>query len=441
MVDRRGVLVIGAGAAGIAAARELAAAKVPVTVLEAQDRIGGRVRTVRDNFLNLPIELGAEFIHGKHPLLFSILESLAIPFINVSGRHWYVEDGVLSHSNDFWNKLTALFDLMSANTPDQSFSSFLNSLPDDPETTRAKAIATRYVQGFHAADINLIGVHGLIKANEKEDEIHGEHSFRPLQGYESLLQRLADDAKQRGAIFQLNSAVTKISWKANDVEVTASGPEHERIANARCALITLPLGVMQQRTGLSFSPALPKEKLEAINNIPMGDVIRVVLVFRERFWEALDLPATAAKEDLSQLGFVHAPDAAIPTWWTQSPLHAPVLVGWAGGPRSSSFVGMPEKKLISLALGSLQQIFGVSETILRKQLREFYTHDWTSDRFSRGAYAYLPVDGLAMQQELAGPLQNTLFFAGEATSIGHIGTVHGALESGERAAGEILSTL
>ena len=173
----------------------------------------------------------------------------------------------------------------------------------------------------------------------------------------------------------------------------------------------------------------------------MGHVRRIVLVFRERFWEKLDIPGTGAHEDLSQLGFIHYPEAPIPTWWSLLPLHAPVLVGWTGGPNAQKFAGLSEAELISEALGSLKKIFGVSETSLRKQLIHFYTHDWKADPFARGSYAYLPVNGLAAQQELTRPVENTLFFAGEATSVGHIGTVHGAIESGQRAAKEILAGL
>ena len=166
--------------------------------------------------------------------------------------------------------------------------------------------------------------------------------------------------------------------------------------------------------------------------------MRVVLLFRERFWEQLDIPGTGADEDLSQLGFIHYPDASIPTWWSLLPLHAPVLVGWAGGPVAERLAGLSEAEAVSAALGSLKKIFGVSERSLRDALARSYIHNWNTDPFSRGGYAYLPVDGLRAQQALARPIQNTLFFAGEATSVGHIGTVHGAIESGQRAAREIL---
>jgi monoamine oxidase len=445
VVNNNSVLIIGAGAAGLAAARDLAATGAQVTILEARDRIGGRVHTIQDESLSLPIELGAEFVHGKHHALFDLLESSRTAFSDVTDRHWYFENGVLSRSHDFWNKLTALFDLMSKEKPDQTFAKFLDSLPGDPETLRAKAVATRYVQGFHAADIKRAGVHGLIAANEAEDETGGNHSFRVLAGYETVLQRLTEEAKQRGAIVQVNATVSEIHWSKNRVEAGCLLRERQHRFSASRAVITLPLGVLQQKSSargaVRFVPALPEEKQNAIQKIPMGHVFRIVLVFHKRFWEGLDIPGTGAQEDSGQLGFIHNPEAAIPTWWTLLPLHAPVLVGWAGGTGAEKFAGKSEGDLVSEALHSLKKIFGGSETNLRKMLVSSYMHDWNADPFSRGAYAYLPVNGLDLQQELARPVQETIFFAGEATSVGHIGTVHGAIESGQRAAKEVLATL
>jgi monoamine oxidase len=285
----------------------------------------------------------------------------------------------------------------------------------------------------------------LIAANEAEDQVGGHHSFRVPAGYETVLQRLAEQAKEHGAILKLNAVVREIHWSRNNVEVScASGERQQRFAASR-AVITLPLGVLQERSkangAVQFVPALPDEKQRAISDIPMGPVVRIVLVFRERFWEGLDLSGTSANEDLSQLGFIHCPEATIPTWWSLLPLRAPVLVGWTGGTRAEKLASMSEAECISEAVRSLKKIFRVSEMSLRKGLLQSYSHNWNKDPFSRGAYAYLPVAGLEKQQELARPVQSTIFFAGEATSVGHIGTVHGALESGQRAAQEILNGL
>ena len=174
-----------------------------------------------------------------------------------------------------------------------------------------------------------------------------------------------------------------------------------------------------------------------------------MLRFRERFWEKLALhsPDHRAPDTFADLGFIHYPDAPLSNWWTQLHVRAPILVGWCGGADTKRLLTNKELATEKLspdavlheALRSLQLIFHVSESRLRELLISSHLHDWTSDPFSRGAYAYLPVNGLAAQQALAQPVDNVLFFAGEATCVGHIGTVHGAIASGLRAANEILS--
>jgi len=450
------ILIIGAGAAGLAAARDLSAAGERVTLLEARDRIGGRVWTHYESDSLIPIELGAEFVHGKHPDLMKILDDSGIPFCDVSYRNWYFENGELSKSHDFWNKLHALMDLMSLDQPDQTFKDFLASLPDDEASRKAKSVATRYVQGFHAARIDRIGVHGLIKANEAEDEVDGEHAFRVPGGYRLVTQALHDQAVASGAIVRLNTIVNRINWSAAGVAVDCLSNGTPETFKASCVLITLPLGVLQesvqsqvsngdlgnQSAAVRFVPELPETKQAAIRGLEMGDVIRMVLRFRERFWESLS-PKDGAKagENFADLGFMHYPEAPLPTWWSLLHIRAPTLIGWSGGANAERLISssLSQGDLLNEALKSLEIIFGVSESQLRELLVSFHLHDWKSDPFSRGAYAYVPVNGLKAQQALAQSVEKVLFFAGEATCVGHIGTVHAAIASGLRAAKEILS--
>ncbi len=444
------ILIIGAGAAGLSAARELSAVGAQVNVLEARDRVGGRVYTMHDGSPVLPVELGAEFVHGKHPALWEVLNETGARFCEVTERHWYFENGVLSKSHDFWSKLSALMDLMKSEEPDRSFKDFLQSLPDDENTRRAKALASRYVEGFHAARIDRIGVRGLIRANEAEDEVEGDRSFRILGGYNTLMDALREQAAEHGAIFRLNTIVKELRWDKQHVQAVCMNRESSETFTASRVVITLPLGVLQadgdHSASLRFLPELPEKKRTAIRLLEMGQAIRIVLRFRSRFWEKLDISGTGGREDLEQLGFIHYPEAPIPTWWTLLPIRAPMLVGWTGGSDAEKLIasatrsgGIDPARVLNVAIESLRQIFGIPETKLRELLIASYTHDWHSDPFARGAYAYLPVGGLEAQNELARPIDNTLFFAGEATSVGHIGTVHGAIETGRRAAKEILN--
>jgi len=427
----------------LAAAKDLSAAGLSVVALEARDRIGGRIYTIHDPSLPVPVELGAEFVHGKSPELFEIIKESHLPFSEVTERHWHFENGELSKSYDFWSKVDQLMEHMKSVPVDCSFKSYLDSLPDDVETKRAKAVAMLYVEGFHAARIDRIGVHGLIKANEAAEQIDGDQSFRLLKGYAGVCDWLHQQAESRGAIFQLNTVVTELKWERDRVEAICGSHQSTARFKARRALITLPLGVLQAADGqpgaVRFSPELPREKREAVHALEMGQVVRVVLHFKYRFWEGLDMPGTGDEEDLSQLGFIHYAEAPVPTWWTMLPEKAPVLVGWMGGPAAEQFSSRDQDSIIAGAIESLMRIFGVTKEYLRGRLRASFMHNWQADQFTRGGYGYVPVNALNAQIALSRPVDNTLFFAGEATSVGHIGTVHGAIQSGARAAKEVMS--
>jgi monoamine oxidase len=171
----------------------------------------------------------------------------------------------------------------------------------------------------------------------------------------------------------------------------------------------------------------------------MGQAVKVALQFRTRFWEDLDLPGENGRRPLTDLGFVHSPDSSIPTWWTQLPVRVPLLVGWSGGPNAESLVNEKEVRILDSAIESLLEILRISRKKIEGMLEKIHFHNWYSDPFARGAYSYVPVDGLAAQSELSKPVEDTLFFAGEATNTrGHCGTVHGAIATGKRAANEIL---
>src|SRR5690349_19908862 len=201
------VIIIGAGAAGLAAARELSAAQLKVIVLEARLRIGGRINT---HFDQCPIELGAEFVHGKPPETFTIAERSGLKLQSIPNRHWHVHDGVLTKSGEFWSKVQDVMkDMSHYRGSDQSFDTFL----DQYEREDLRSIATLYVEGFHAAHADRISVLGLNKTNETASEIDDEQQFRVENGYVHVVQALHDEAVAAGAVIHLDAVVMEVKWK------------------------------------------------------------------------------------------------------------------------------------------------------------------------------------------------------------------------------------
>ena len=424
-------IIVGAGAAGLAAARELGAAQRKVIVLEARDRIGGRINTHFDQW---PIELGAEFVHGRPPETFAIAKRANLKLQSIPNRHWHFHNGVLTKSAEFWSKVEDVTEDMSHYIgPDQNFAAFLDRYEHVEEI---RSIATLYIEGFHAAHADRISVDGLNKTNEAASEIDDDQQFRVENGYIRVAQALRDEAVSSGALFHFNAVVEEVKWKRNQVEVVTTASQR---FTARRLLVTLPLSLIQ--TGqVRFDPPLDEQQRVA-SKLAMGQVVKVMLRFHEPFWEELTMPGDdERREELKDLTFVHAPAELLPTWWTQFPVRTPLLAGWAGGTRAEELSFESDDAVLDHAFEALRHIFGVSKASLEDGLADFYTHNWQKDSFAAGAYSYIPVGGVDAQAQLARPVDETIFFAGEATNTeGHHGTVHGALATGFRAAREMLT--
>jgi monoamine oxidase len=427
MTDETDILIIGAGAAGLAAARELSAANFNVIVLEARDRIGGRIHTHFDSQLPAPVELGAEFVHGKPPETLKLAERAGVKLIELPNTHWYFRNALLSKSAEFWSDIETVNDeLAKYKGRDESFAEFLDEYSRKHKVDDIRAIATLFVEGFHAAHADRISVLGLVKTNEAAAEIDDEKQFRPAGGYGPIMEWLQDEAVAYGASFRLQTVVREIAWTAGAVTVTSDAGEQFK---ARRLIVTLPLGVLQ-RNEVTFMPRLVGKE-EATSKLAVGQVVKAVLRFRDRFWEGISLPSGDGKRvDLKEFAFIHSPDELPATWWTQLPVRAPLLVGWAGGTRAEQLLTASVDKLREKSLEALSHLFAEPVKLIEDQLVDFYTHDWATDPFSLGAYSYIPVGGLKAQAALAEPVENTIYFAGEAANKkGHHGTVHGALAS------------
>ena len=439
------IIIVGAGAAGISAAVSLARAGMNITILEARNRIGGRIFTLHDSVCDPPIELGAEFIHGLPSETWSLLGSVNARITEVDGDTWCVQGGKLK-TCDFFSEVDRILKKMDGRKRDQSFADFLKGCRATSKNKRtfreAKEWATSYVSGFNAADPAIVGVHWLVKGMRAEEKIEGDRAFRAEHGYADLINVFDKQLKESGITVRTSTIVERINWSKGQVEIDATGANGDEKVRASGVLVTVPLGVLQARDtelgAIRFNPELPAAKLEAIQNIMMGKVIRVTLRFSKRFWE--DLPKNRKKNTKSMDGmsFLLSHDEWFPTWWTMSPRKLPLLVGWAPFHCAERLSGQSQSFVVDRALQALQRLTGVGMRELEGLLEYAYCHDWQSDPFSRGAYSYGKVGGDGAERKLAKPVQNTLFFAGEATDIGgHNGTVHGAIASGKRAAREI----
>ncbi|PYX32836.1 MAG: FAD-dependent oxidoreductase [Acidobacteria bacterium] len=439
------VIVVGAGAAGLAAAAELARAGLRVTVLEARDRIGGRMFTLSDSS-GLAIELGAEFIHGMSPEIWQPLQAADVKITESNGESWCHKNGVLSPCN-FFPKVEKILERMDDKEPDESFCSFLNRCCSgskaDAEEQGAKERALAYVVGFNAADPDLVGVHWLVNSMRAEERIEGDRAFRAQHGYRDLIEIYRQQLMSGGVSVQTGAVVESINWLPGDAQVTIRNGAGMSTLGAPRVLISLPLAVLQTSPGkpgaVEFSPALPPKKLEALKKLEMGKIIRISLRFRRRFWE--QIPAhDGGTLNLSRMRFLFSQDEWFPTWWTMAPNPAPVLTGWAPFRCAERLSGKSQSFVVDQALKALSRLFNMHSDALAQQLEAEYLYDWQSDPFSRGAYSYGKVGADGAQEALAMQVENTLFFAGEATDItGHNGTVHGAIASGMRAARDILN--
>ena len=433
MTDRFDVIVIGAGAAGLAAARDLSGAGKKICILEGRDRIGGRILTIHSADLPLPIELGAEFIHGEAEDTFGIVDAAALTAYQLPDTHWWSTRGRWHTQNDFWDRMNAVRRKIPANAHDISFAEFLDRRRK--LSPHIKRMAFDFVEGYHAAHADRMSAASLRSSDEEQEE---QRQYRIANGYDKLVEWLRSSLDPQRTSLRLGSEVTEVAWGRGTVEVKTARGENVR---AKAAIITIPIGVWKADAGIRFDPPL-REKRKAIDKLEVGHVVKMVFRFRERFWTEPDFVKRRAKTKNWQEGmpvnFVHGGGCPVPTWWTTEPVRSPMLTGWAGGHAADALLA-DGPKMIDRALDSIATTFAMKRREIDPLLDAMHMHDWQADRFSRGAYSYAGVGGRNAHALLAKPVAGTLFFAGEATSGDETGTVSGAVATGKRAAKQLLS--
>src|ERR1700761_5535762 len=369
------ILVIGAGAAGLMAARNLAKAGKKVIVLEARNRGGGRIHTINQESFFKHAELGAEFVHGDLPVTLNLLKEAGIEYHSAVADMWQYKNGKFVKEAEFIPRWNELIECLEALQEDITIEQFLEAnFADDSDADLRKAVR-QFVSGYDTADPNDASAFALRKEWQSEDS-GAQH--RIAGGYCALIKYLDDECKAHDGTVYLNSPVVAIQWRKSSVKVIT---EDETGYEASQIVLALPLGILQISQGetgaIKFTPPIDKQT-DALKAMGFGSVLKVLLEFDNRFW---------GTEQFSNMGYLFS-EEEIPTWWTQIPQHSTVLTGWLGGPPAAEKKDASEEELLRISLQSLANIFKRDADELKDKLLSFNIINWAADPYTRGSYAY-----------------------------------------------------
>jgi polyamine oxidase len=413
------VIVIGAGMSGLAAARRLVEAGYRVTVLEARERIGGRIYT--DDSLGAPIDLGAAWIHGssKNPITDVATEAGAFSVVtDWDSLELYSDTGPVraasvKAADAAWSRLAGqLEDIRGDAGRDASLETGLLELVRRGRLNQplAKWFLDTYVtadKGAEPKDLSL-------RYFGEDEEFDGDDLLLP-GGFRQLIQVVV-----QGTTVKRRQKVTSIVHSEDGVTVTTDRDEF----SADRVVVTLPLGVLKAGA-VTFDPPLPNAKQQSIRRLGVGNLDKVALKFDKPFWPT----------DVQVFGLV-GKNQPIPHFLNAFVFTgSPILVGMRAGSFAYNRERLSDAATVAQVRDSLAAMF---QTDVPDPVGALITR-WGRDSFSHGAYSYAAVGSTPDDRDrLASSIGERVFFAGEATSREYFGTVHGAYLSGVRAAEEVM---
>ena len=424
--EPRDIVIVGAGAAGLMAACELARAGKRVTILEARDRCGGRIQSLSVGDAGRRAEGGAEFVHGDAPVTLGLLRKARLSILPIEGKAWTVAEGKFStraqdpYMPEFHQALQRLDE-------DLPIAEFLRRHFAGSEYGPLRRSIEWMVESYDAAEPERASTLAL-----RDEWLHGGRSrqARIAGGYGALTDFLAAECRDHGGTIRLGAVAKAIENGPGGVFVRcANGDGHA----GDVAILTVPLPLLR-KIELPDHEALREKMNVAIGGIGFGNVIKMLLQFRRRWW----IDRGSGLGDLSFL----LSDRKIPVWWTQFPEETALLTGWLGGPKTEGLAGFDEDQLIDAGLGSLADIFQIPADHLKRDLVAARATNWGIDPFAGGAYSYVTPKTREALAGLASPNAGSIQLCGEAFYSGaDMGTVEAALASGRETAQTILASV
>ncbi len=426
------VVIVGAGVAGMTAAKLLSKAGpgLKVLVLEARERVGGRLMSVTDQngVEDLPshgIELGAQFVHGSQADTWDLINSFELatrqlpeyetahylpPFTDVE-PDWEAYSAVNARIRATYS------DYAGPDVPYRSFVAAMDLNGIEREMAFNEALSW-------SAEPDDISARAVIEDGAAWDAWH-DHDYQIIGGYSELARNMAMEISDR---IQLGSVVTEVFWRPGLVGVSYDFKGIRTSLTCRQLILTVPIGVLKSGD-LSIEPPLPPDIRTALAGLDMGSAVVVPMIFSKAFWEGSEPGYWLDPAGRRSFSSFH-----------DSNMEAPALSGWFTGSAAQTLSALGPDAGLQQVIGWLEEASGRSG--LRELLRWHAFKDWIKDPYTKGSYSFTRPGGADGREKLRLPVEDTLYLAGEATAVApHYQTVHGAYQSGMRVAEQVASAL